>query len=66
VVQYLIANGARCEEGSRDGERCVYGALTDDIREYLLKSQVITPESKTRDEYQSFCERFACSLNIYE
>lgn len=32
VVQYLLQSGSRCAENTFDGERCLYGALTDEIR----------------------------------
>ena len=35
VVEYLLQRGAKCAESSFDGERCVYGALTNEIRNIL-------------------------------
>nr|BAC85392.1 unnamed protein product [Homo sapiens] len=35
LVLYLLANGARCEANTFDGERCLYGALSDPIRRAL-------------------------------
>lgn len=32
VVEYLLQKGSRCLENTFDGERCLYGALTDEIR----------------------------------
>ena len=42
VVSYLLENGARCEANTFDGERCVYGALTDQIRKMLNNFSVIS------------------------
>ena len=36
VVTYLLANGAICDRETFEGERCVYGALNDEIRNVLL------------------------------
>lgn len=35
VVEYLLQRGAKCAENSFDGERCVYGALTNEIKNVL-------------------------------
>ena len=42
VVSFLLENGARCEANTFDGERCVYGALTDQIRKMLNNFSVIS------------------------
>ncbi|KAL3148881.1 Ankyrin repeat and BTB/POZ domain-containing protein 1 [Trebouxia sp. C0010 RCD-2024] len=36
LVKYLLSVGARCEEKTFDGERCLYAALNDDVRRLLL------------------------------
>ncbi|KAA6425617.1 MAG: hypothetical protein FRX49_04514, partial [Trebouxia sp. A1-2] len=36
LVKYLLSAGARCEEKTFDGERCLYAALNDDVRHTLL------------------------------
>ena len=46
VVSYLLENGARCDANTFDGERCVYGALTDQIRKMLLNFSVISSRVK--------------------
>ncbi|KTF72352.1 hypothetical protein cypCar_00037195 [Cyprinus carpio] len=38
LVQYLLANGAKCEANTFDGERCLYGALSDPIRRLLKEA----------------------------
>ncbi|CAG2179848.1 unnamed protein product, partial [Oppiella nova] len=40
VVRYLLKSGARCEANTFDGERCVYGSLTPEIRNILVKDYV--------------------------
>lgn len=40
VVEYLLSQGAICDENTFDGERCAYGALTDAIRLLLKQYQV--------------------------
>ena len=32
LVKYLLSRGAVCDASTFDGERCVYGALTNEIR----------------------------------
>lgn len=36
IVKYLLGNGALCDKDTFEGERCVYGALNDLIRNTLL------------------------------
>ena len=46
VVSYLLENGARCDANTFDGERCVYGSLTDQIRKMLINFSVISSRVK--------------------
>ena len=48
VVQYLLTSGAVCDSNTFDGERCVYGALTDSIRKLLLEHKMLTTSTKVR------------------
>lgn len=57
LVELLLKNGSRCEANTFDGERCLYGALTDRIREILRRYKVITAECKRRDSYNEFLRR---------
>jgi ankyrin repeat/BTB/POZ domain-containing protein 1 len=57
IVQYLLASGARCEANTFDGERCLYGALTDQIRKVLLNYKIVTSQTKRRDLYDEFLRR---------
>ncbi|XP_046357671.1 ankyrin repeat and BTB/POZ domain-containing protein 1-like [Haliotis rufescens] len=52
VVQYLLEHGAKCEANTFDGERCLYGALTDEIRTILKKFRVISSRTIRRDMYE--------------
>lgn len=57
VVEYLLASGARCEANTFDGERCVYGALDDVIRQILLNYKVVTSHTMRRNLYDEFLRR---------
>ncbi|CAG7838669.1 unnamed protein product [Allacma fusca] len=57
LVKYLLENGAKCEANTFDGERCLYGALTSEVRKLLLDAKVITAQTKRRDDYDIFCEK---------
>ena len=57
VVLYLLENGARCDASTFDGERCIYGALTDQIKKMLINFSVITSRVKRREPFQEFLRR---------
>ena len=57
VVSYLLENGARCDASTFDGERCIYGALTDQIRKILVDFSVITSKVKRREPFHEFLRR---------
>ena len=57
VVAYLLENGARCHASTFDGERCIYGALTDQIRKMLNDHSVITARVKRREPFHEFLRR---------
>lgn len=50
VVKLLLKRGAVCDRDRYEGARCVYGALTDSIRDILLKYDI----SKAVDVNQPF------------
>ena len=54
LVQYLLSKGARCEAKTFDGERCQYGALTDQIRNVLRSFKINTVKL---DHFDHFLER---------
>ena len=51
VVQYLLEQGAICEEGEFLSERCFYGALNDGIRDVLKKHKYT---ASMRSPYREF------------
>ncbi|XP_032996946.1 ankyrin repeat and BTB/POZ domain-containing protein 1 [Lacerta agilis] len=57
LVRYLLANGAKCEANTFDGERCLYGALSDAIRRVLKEYKQITAKCMKRDYYDVFLQR---------
>ena len=57
VVSYLLENGARCEASTFDGERCIYGALTNQIKKMLVNYSVISSRVKRREPFQEFLRR---------
>ncbi|XP_055354902.1 ankyrin repeat and BTB/POZ domain-containing protein 1-like isoform X2 [Paramacrobiotus metropolitanus] len=54
LVEYLLQHGARCEADTFDGERALYGALTEDIRRLLLQHKAVTKHILRRNEYEEF------------
>jgi len=57
VVQYLLENGSTCDASTFDGERCIYGALTDQIRKALMSYSVLSTSVKRREGFQEFLRR---------
>ncbi len=57
TVEFLLANGARCDASTFDGERCIYGALTEEIKKLLLEFSMLTATTKRRDPHQEFLRR---------
>ncbi|KAK9323553.1 hypothetical protein V1517DRAFT_257983 [Lipomyces orientalis] len=62
VVKYLLEHGAICDRDTFQGERCLYGALTDNIRSLLLKFDI----SKAVDAIQPFAAHIASLLSKIE
>lgn len=48
--------GAKCEANTFDGERCLYGALSDSIRRLLKEYKRITAKAMQRDYYEHFLQ----------
>ncbi|TRY64937.1 hypothetical protein DNTS_024624 [Danionella cerebrum] len=48
--------GAKCEANTFDGERCLYGALSDPIRRLLKEYKRITAKAMQRDYYDQFLQ----------
>ncbi|KAF3987600.1 hypothetical protein FT663_03739 [Candidozyma haemuli var. vulneris] len=59
IVKMLLARGAVCERDTFQGARCIYGALTDDIRNLLLSYNI----SKKTDEDQPFSAHLSSLLS---
>uniref|UniRef100_A0A0B7A6G1 BTB domain-containing protein n=1 Tax=Arion vulgaris TaxID=1028688 RepID=A0A0B7A6G1_9EUPU len=57
IVEYLLEKGVKCEANTFDGERCLYGALTDEIRNLLRSYHVISSRTIRRDLYEEFLRR---------
>lgn len=53
----LFILGARCEANTFDGERCRYGALTDNIRTLLKNYNVVTTRIVKRNTYDEFLRK---------
>ncbi|ORZ25984.1 hypothetical protein BCR42DRAFT_401369 [Absidia repens] len=53
IVKFLLENGAQCDRNTFQGERCLYGALTSEIRTLLL-SYKITKAVNTNQPYFAF------------
>jgi len=57
LVKFLLSRGAVCDASTFDGERCVYGALTNEIRKLLLDHKMLTPTTMRREAYTEFLRR---------
>lgn len=53
----VLFAGAKCEANTFDGERCLYGALSDTIRRVLKEYKQITAKCMKRDYYDVFLQR---------
>lgn len=54
LVRYLLDCGAKCVAKTFDGERCLYGALTDEIRDILKNYKVVDVGHGRKNLYQEF------------
>lgn len=59
IVEMLLARGAICERDTFQGARCIYGALTDDIRNTLLSYNI----TKKTDTDQPFLAHISSLLS---
>lgn len=60
VVSLLLKSGAICDRDRHEGARCIYGALTDSIRDLLLSYDI----SKAVDMNQPFATHISSLLNV--
>lgn len=60
VIVLVVYNvGAQCDANTFDGERCVFGALTDEIRNILVKDyKVISRKVVQRRDYDEFLRKY--------
>uniref|UniRef100_A0A672HX88 BTB domain-containing protein n=1 Tax=Salarias fasciatus TaxID=181472 RepID=A0A672HX88_SALFA len=54
LVQYMLASGAKCEANTFDGERCLYGSLSDSIRRLLKEYKCVSVRAMQRDDFNYF------------
>ena len=54
LVRLLLANGARADPGTFVGERCVYGALNDEIRGLLKEHNATDFSTKAKHPFARF------------
>lgn len=66
VVEYLLQNGSKCEASTFDGERCLYGALTNEIRNILRSWKQINSNIMRRDHHQELLRRIFENDNLYK
>lgn len=66
LVQYLLENGAKCEANTFDGERCLYGALSNEIRSILRNYKAVTSSTIRRDLYVEFLRRLLDRRGCFE
>ncbi|XP_029636543.1 ankyrin repeat and BTB/POZ domain-containing protein 1-like [Octopus sinensis] len=57
VVYFLLTRGAKCERNTFDGERCLYGALNNEIRNLLKSFKVITAKILQRNIFDEYLQR---------
>lgn len=55
---YYFHAGAKCEANTFDGERCLYGALTKEIKNLLKSYNMVSSRTMRRDLYDEFLRRF--------
>jgi len=57
IVKILLNNGAKCAPSTFEGERCLYGALTNDIKDLLVAASQINSNLMSRDEFSEHMRR---------
>lgn len=51
LFTYFMHVGARCEANTFDGERCLYGSLTNNIKYMIKNYKQVTASTMRRDAY---------------
>eukprot|EP00794_Sanderia_malayensis_P006096 gene6096-6800_t len=54
MVEFMLKNGARCKANTFDGERCLYAALTQQIKQTLKQYKAITAQCMRREYFHEF------------
>lgn len=57
IVQLLMSHGAKCSPATFEGERCLYGALTNEIKDLLVDASQISAHLMLRDEFSEHMRR---------
>ncbi|XP_066922385.1 ankyrin repeat and BTB/POZ domain-containing protein 1-like [Clytia hemisphaerica] len=57
LVEYLLQKGAKCAANTFDGERCLYSALTQNIKKMLKDYKAISKDCIRRNAYVEFFKR---------
>ena len=58
VLYPKLLLGARCDSNTFDGERCLYSALTLEIKKMLKDYKAISKDCIRRDNYVEFFKRY--------
>ena len=53
----IAFTGAKCEANTFDGERCLYGSLTNSIRNMIRDYKQVTASTMRRDAYIEFLRK---------
>lgn len=57
LLAVFLVLGAKCQANTFDGERCLYGALNNRIRNLLRTYNVVSSKTLRRDQYEEFLRR---------
>jgi len=51
IVEYLLQKGSRCPENTFDGERCLYGALSEEIKNLVRNWKQVNKSGLRRNKH---------------
>nr|XP_002119669.3 ankyrin repeat and BTB/POZ domain-containing protein 1 isoform X1 [Ciona intestinalis] len=66
LVEYLLQNGAKCVENSFDGERCLYGALTNDIKNLIKNWKQVHTRGLRRERHYDMMRSLLDKGSFYD
>uniref|UniRef100_H2ZB42 BTB/POZ domain-containing protein 8 n=1 Tax=Ciona savignyi TaxID=51511 RepID=H2ZB42_CIOSA len=66
LVEYLLQNGAKCVENSFDGERCLYGALTNEIRNLIINWKQVHSSGLRRERHYDMMRSLLDTGRFYD